>query len=40
MASAPDAEVFDRAVGEERVVVTDNFGDYAALVAQRLSREE
>jgi len=40
MGGAADAEIFDRAVREGRVVVTENFGDYATLVVQRLSREE
>jgi predicted nuclease of predicted toxin-antitoxin system len=40
MGGAADAEIFDRAVREDRVVVTENFGDYATLAAQRLSREE
>jgi len=40
MGGAADAEIFDRALREGRVVVTENFGDYATLVAQRLSREE
>jgi hypothetical protein len=40
MASAEDAEILDRAVRESRVVVTENFADFAILVAQRLSSEE
>jgi predicted nuclease of predicted toxin-antitoxin system len=40
MAGAPDAEVFERAVREARVVVTENFADFARLVAQALACEE
>jgi len=40
MGGAADAEIVDRAVREGRVVATENFADYAALVTQRLSREE
>jgi hypothetical protein len=32
MQGAPDDELFDRAVREERVVVTENLADFAALV--------
>ena len=35
MGGAADAEIFDRAVREGRVVVTENFGDYATLAAHR-----
>jgi predicted nuclease of predicted toxin-antitoxin system len=40
MAGVEDTDIFDRAVLENRVLVTENFGDFAMLVAQRLSREE
>ena len=40
MGGAADAEILERAVREGRVVVTENFADYAALVRQRLSREK
>jgi len=39
MGGAADAELFARAAREGRMVVTENFGDYAILVAQRMSRE-
>jgi predicted nuclease of predicted toxin-antitoxin system len=39
MLSAPDADVVDWAVTEPRVVVTENFADFAALVAQRQGDE-
>ncbi len=35
MQGAPDEGVFDLAVNQERVVVTENFADFAALVEQR-----
>jgi len=34
MQGAPDADVFELAVKEQRVVVTENFADFAALVEQ------
>ncbi len=40
MAGAADADILDRAVKQDRVVVTENFADFAALVALRLSRQE
>jgi predicted nuclease of predicted toxin-antitoxin system len=36
--AAPDADVFDRAVQESRVIVTENFADYASLLAERRAR--
>jgi predicted nuclease of predicted toxin-antitoxin system len=40
MPGAEDADILDLAIRESRVVVTENFGDFAALVEQRLSPEE
>jgi predicted nuclease of predicted toxin-antitoxin system len=40
MGSTEDADIFDRAVRESRVLVTENFADFATLVGHRLSREE
>ncbi len=40
LAGAGDNEVFDRAVDEERVIVTENFGDYSLLLEARLRSEE
>jgi hypothetical protein len=40
MRGATDGEVFDRAVGEQRIVVTENFADFAALVEQRQRSDE
>lgn len=40
LAGATDADVFQRAVDEERVVVTENFADFAALVEQRTAADE
>jgi hypothetical protein len=37
LAGAEDGRVFDRAVREERVIVTENFADYALLLEQRLA---
>ncbi len=36
----PDPVVFDRAVAERRIVVTENIADFAALVDQRLRNDE
>jgi predicted nuclease of predicted toxin-antitoxin system len=36
----PDEEVFDLAVNEDRVVVTENFADFAALVERRQATDE
>ena len=33
---AEDDRVFDRAVRDARVIVTENFADYAALIEQRM----
>jgi len=40
MQGAPDHEVFDRAVDEKRVVVTENFADFAALVEERQANDD
>jgi hypothetical protein len=40
MQGAPDDEVFDRAVKENRVVVTENFADFAALVEGRQADDD
>ena len=40
MVGAEDSDIFERAVQESRVLVTENFGDYVTLFGQRLSREE
>ncbi len=40
LAGAGDEEVFDFAVSQGRVVVTENFGDYSALIEDRMSRDE
>lgn len=40
LAGAQDSEVFEFAVSEGRVIVTENFADYAALLEERLSRDE
>ena len=40
LAGAKDIDVFEFAVAEERVMVTENFADYAAIVEQRLSRDQ
>ncbi|MGH9190687.1 MAG: DUF5615 family PIN-like protein [Acidimicrobiales bacterium] len=37
---APDEVVFDLAVEEGRVMVTEDFGDYSALIEQRLGAEK
>ena len=36
--AADDIEVFDRAVAEDRVIVTENFAEFAALLAERQNR--
>lgn len=38
LAGAEDDRVFDTAVRAKRVMVTENFADYAILLEQRLSR--
>ena len=35
---APDAQVFEVAVQEDRVIVTENFADYSTLAQQRLAQ--
>ena len=40
LAGQPDPVVFDRAVAEDRVIVTENVGDFAILLEQRLRNDE
>jgi hypothetical protein len=40
LTGAEDARVFDCAVRESRVIVTENFADYAMLLEQRMGRGE
>lgn len=40
MAGADDHEVFDRAVADRRVIVTENFADYSLALNARLSRDQ
>lgn len=40
LAGSDDADVFQRAVDDDRVVVTENFADFAALLEQAASRDE
>jgi hypothetical protein len=40
MQGAPDQDVFDLAVSQKRIVVTENFADFAALVDRRQSDDE
>jgi hypothetical protein len=40
LSGAEDGRVFDRAVKEERVIVTENFADYALLLEHRLAYAE
>jgi predicted nuclease of predicted toxin-antitoxin system len=40
LAGADDDRVFARAVQERRVLVTENFADYALILEQRLSRNQ
>jgi predicted nuclease of predicted toxin-antitoxin system len=40
LAGQPDPVVFDRAVAEDRVIVTDNVADFAMLLEQRLRNDE
>ena len=40
LAGAEDERVFDRAVREGRVLVTENFADYSLLLEQRMARGE
>jgi predicted nuclease of predicted toxin-antitoxin system len=38
--ATPDAEIFGRAVTDDRVIVTENFQDFATLLELRSTREE
>ncbi len=40
MQGAPDQDVFDLAVSQKRIVVTENFADFAALVEKRQTDDE
>lgn len=40
LAGAEDSAVFDFAVSERRIMVTENFADFAALVEQRRRADE
>ena len=40
LAGVEDDQVFAYAVKDQRVGVTENFGDYARIIDQRLSRDE
>ena len=40
LAGQPDPAVFDRAVAEDRVIVTENVADFAMLLEQRLRNDE
>ena len=40
MGAADDAKVFEHAVAEGRVIVTENFADFAALLTERQNRGE
>lgn len=40
MAGQPDPVVYDRAVTESRIVVTENIADFATLLEQRLRNDE
>lgn len=40
MGAADDAKVFERAVTDSRLIVTENFADFAALLADRQNRGE
>ena len=40
MAALEDSEIFARAVQENRMIVTENFGDFANLLQQRQSQDE
>ena len=40
LAGADDADVFSRAVAEDRVLVTENFADYSLLLRERLGADE
>lgn len=40
LAGAADADVLQRAVDDDRVLVTENFADFAALLEQAAARDE
>lgn len=40
LTGAPDPEVFDRAVADDRIVVTENVADFAIVLDQRLRRAQ
>ena len=40
LAGAPDADVFDHAVSEHRMIVTENFADYSVILSQRLADDK
>ncbi|MCL2396155.1 MAG: DUF5615 family PIN-like protein [Acidimicrobiaceae bacterium] len=40
LGSADDSEVFERAVTDGRVIVTENFADFAAMLTGRQNRNE
>lgn len=40
LAGQPDPVIFDRAVAEGRVVVTENIADFAVLLEQRLRNDQ
>jgi Domain of unknown function (DUF5615) len=40
MGAADDAHVFERSVADGRAIVTENFSDFAALLADRQNRGE
>ena len=40
LAGADDADVFSRAVAEDRVLVTENFADHSLLLRDRLRADE
>ena len=40
LAGADDPTVFDYAISEDRIVVTENFADFATLLDQRLRRDD
>ena len=40
LAGFADADVFDHAVAEQRLIVTENFADYSSLLTQRLGNDQ
>lgn len=40
LAGRPDDEIFDYAVADHRLLVTENVADYATLLSQRLSQSQ